>query len=454
MSAPAGANRRILVVDDNRAIHEDFRKILCPAAASASLDAMEAALFGGEGKGAPASEPSATFEVDSAYQGLEGIERVRAAMREGRPYAVAFVDIRMPPGLDGVETTVRLWQEEPDLQVVLCSAYADYSWDEMVRRLGSSQRLLILRKPFDTIEVRQMAHALAEKWDLLRRSHQQMEALSHAVRERTRELEDTNARLRHEMEDRARLETRLAQAQRLESLGRLAAGLAHEINNPLSVVIASVGLLRSECDAKLTGQQSLLDDTEEMKDVCSDAMLGAERIRRIVNDIRLFSHLDGQPRSRVDVHEALEHALGGVGGVNKAVKVVRDFHEVPAVWASLSGLEQVFLGLLLNAVQAVQDKSEPSVRVVTQAGEDGWVRVEVQDNGRGIAAEHLHRIFDPFFTTKPAGSGTGLGLSICYGIITGLGGDISVESQVGVGSTFRVLLPRAPEESTTAYSSI
>ena len=452
MSAPAAANRRILVVDDNRAIHEDFRKILCPAVASASLDAMEAALFGAEDKGGPASEPSAAFEVDSAYQGLEGIERVREAVREGRPYAVAFVDIRMPPGLDGVETTVRLWQEEPDLQVVLCSAYADYSWDEMVRRLGSSQRLLILRKPFDTIEVRQMAHALAEKWDLLRRSHQQMEALSHAVRERTRELEDTNARLRHEMEDRARLETRLAQAQRLESLGRLAAGLAHEINNPLSVVIASVGLLRSECDAKLAGQQSMLEDTEELKDVCSDAMLGAERIRRIVNDIRLFSHLDGQPRSRVDVHEALDHALSGVGGVNKEVRMVRDFHEVPAVWASLSGLEQVFLGLLLNAVQAVQGKGEPLVRVVTQAGEDGWVRVEVEDNGQGIEPEHLHRIFDPFFTTKPAGSGTGLGLSICYGIITGLGGDISVESKPGVGSTFRVLLPRAPEESTTAYS--
>jgi len=452
MSAPAGANRRILVVDDNRAIHEDFRKILCPAVASPSLDAMEAALFGEDSKGTSASEPATAFEVDSAYQGLEGIERVRAAVREGRPYAVAFVDIRMPPGLDGVETTVRLWQEEPDLQVVLCSAYADYSWDEMVRRLGSSQRLLILRKPFDTIEVRQMAHALAEKWDLLRRSHQQMEALSHAVRERTRELEDTNARLRHEMEDRARLETRLAQAQRLESLGRLAAGLAHEINNPLSVVIASVGLLRSECDAKLAGQQSMVDDTEELKDVCSDAMMGAERIRRIVNDIRLFSHLDGQPRSRVDVHEALEHALSGVGGVNKAVRVEREFHEVPAVWASLSGLEQVFLGLLLNAVQAVQETSEPRVRVVTQAGEDGWVRVEVRDNGRGIASEHLHRIFDPFFTTKPAGSGTGLGLSICYGIITGLGGDISVESQPGVGSTFRVLLPRAPEETTSAYS--
>jgi signal transduction histidine kinase len=452
MSAPAAANRRILVVDDNRAIHEDFRKILCPATASPSLDAMEAALFGAEGKGPPASEPVASFEVDSAYQGLEGIERVRAAVREGRPYAVAFVDIRMPPGLDGVETTVRLWQEEPDLQVVLCSAYADYSWDEMVRRLGSSQRLLILRKPFDTIEVRQMAHALAEKWDLLRRSHQQMEALSHAVSERTRELEDTNARLRHEMEDRARLETRLAQAQRLESLGRLAAGLAHEINNPLSVVIASVGLLRSECDSKLAGQQSLLDDTEELKDVCSDAMLGAERIRRIVNDIRLFSHLDGQPRSRVDVHEAVEHALSGVSSLSKEVRMVRDFHEVPAVWASLSGLEQVFLGLLLNAVQAVQGKQDASVRVVTQLGEDGWVRVEVHDNGRGIAPEHLHRIFDPFFTTKPAGSGTGLGLSICYGIITGLGGDISVESKPGVGSTFRVQLPRAPEESTPAYS--
>ena len=150
MSGPTAANRRILVVDDNQAIHQDFRKILCAPPASTTLDAMEAALFGG----AATAPVDPGFEVDSAFQGEEGLARVKAAVAEGRPYALAFVDIRMPPGLDGVETVSRLWEVDPDLQVVLCSAYADYSWEEMTQKLGLSQRLLILRKPFDAIEAR------------------------------------------------------------------------------------------------------------------------------------------------------------------------------------------------------------------------------------------------------------------------------------------------------------
>ena len=135
-----------------------------------------------------------------------------------------------------------MWKEDEDLQVVLCSAYSDYSWEEMTQRLGISQRLLILRKPFDNIEVRQLAHALTEKWELLRQSHRRLEDLTHEVEEWTGELAVANERLRKEMEDRAKLEVRLVQAQRLEALGRLSAGLAHEINNPLSVIMASVGL--------------------------------------------------------------------------------------------------------------------------------------------------------------------------------------------------------------------
>ncbi|MFY0582650.1 response regulator [Cystobacter fuscus] len=250
MTAPTiTPNRRILVVDDNQAIHQDFRKILCPPPATAALDAMEAALFGD----VAAAPVDAGFVVDSAYQGEEGVGLVKAALAQGKPYALAFVDIRMPPGIDGVETALRLWKEDEDLQVVLCSAYSDYSWEEMTQRLGISQRLLILRKPFDNIEVRQLAHALSEKWSLLRQSHKRMEDLKQEVQEWTRELAVANDRLRKEMEDRARLEARLVQAQRLEALGRLTAGLAHEINNPLSVIMASVGFLRSELDESTKG---------------------------------------------------------------------------------------------------------------------------------------------------------------------------------------------------------
>ncbi|HZI07993.1 MAG TPA: ATP-binding protein [Archangium sp.] len=435
MSAATAPNRRILVVDDNQAIHQDFRKILCAAPASTALDAMEAALFGG-----PSAAPLDTgFEVDSAYQGEEGVAKVKAAVAEGRPYALAFVDIRMPPGIDGVETVQRVWKEDPDLQVVLCSAYSDYSWEEMTQRLGISQRLLILRKPFDNIEVRQLAHALTEKWELLRQSHRRLEDLTHEVQEWTRELSVANERLRKEMEDRAKLELRLVQAQRLEALGRLMSGLAHEINNPLSVIMASVGFLRSELDEQIAGRHPL--DAGEMREVCSDALIGAERILRIVNDFRLFSRLDGAPQTRVDLREVLDHALSAASYNLGKVEVVRDFQDVLTVQGSDAGLEQVFLGLFNNAAYALQGRPEPRVSVIARVREDGWVVVDVKDNGTGIAPEHVGRIFDPFFTTKPPGTGTGLGLSICYNIISGLGGAIEVESKPGEGATFRVRLP-------------
>ncbi len=435
MSAQGAGNRRILVVDDNPAIHEDFRKILCPPQVSAELDAMEATLFGTAQVAVPTPQG---FEVDSAYQGGEAVEKVRAAVAAKRPYALAFVDIRMPPGLDGVETVARLWKEDADVQVVLCSAYADYSWEEMTQKLGLSQRLLILRKPFDNIEVRQLAHALTEKWELLRQSHERMEDLARAV-------EQANARLRDEMEEKARLEVRLAQSQRLEALGRLSAGLAHEINNPLSVIMASVGFLRSELDA---GASDRPPDTEELREVCSDALVGAERILRLVNDFRLFSRLDGQPQGPVDLNEVLEHTMMAASSkLGPHVRVVRDFQQLPPVWGSEQGLEQVFLGLLDNAGHALRkgQPAEPTVRITARLRDDDSVGVEVVDNGCGIAPEHLTRIFDPFFTTRSPGEGTGLGLSICHGIVTGFGGELSVESTPGQGATFRVKLPRSTE---------
>jgi two-component system, NtrC family, sensor kinase len=437
MSGRTAVNRRILVVDDNQAIHQDFRKILCAASASPRLDAMETTLFGGPT--APAADSG--FEMDSAFQGEEGVQRVQAALKEGRPYALAFVDIRMPPGIDGVETVLRLWKEDKDLQVVLCSAYSDYSWEEMTQKLGASQRLLILRKPFDNIEVRQLAHALTEKWELLRQSQRRMEDLA-------REVATTNERLRQEMEDRAKLEVRLVQAQRLEALGRLTSGLAHEINNPLSVIMASVGFLRSELDEQLRGGRAV--DPGEMREVCSDALIGAERILRIINDFRLASKLDGVPQTQVDLREVLDHSLSAASYNLSKVEVVCDLQDALPVQGSDAGLEQVFLNLLNNAAYALQGRPEPRVNVLARVREDGWVVVEVRDNGTGIAPENLGRIFDPFFTTKPPGTGTGLGLSISYNIVSGLGGAIEVESKQGEGSTFRVKLPRAPEAAASA----
>jgi anti-anti-sigma regulatory factor/DNA-binding NarL/FixJ family response regulator len=162
MSASFHRNRRILIVDDNEDIHHDFRRILEPGTNTSELDEMEASLFGV----APAAAPKPpVFELTSAYQGAEALAKVCKALEEGTPYALAFIDVRMPPGWDGIETLTRLWKEDPHLLAVICSAYSDYSWEDLSARLGQTDRMLILKKPFDPGEVRQMACALIEKWN-------------------------------------------------------------------------------------------------------------------------------------------------------------------------------------------------------------------------------------------------------------------------------------------------
>ena len=161
MRSPAfvESNNRILIVDDNLSIHDDLRKVLSgDTESSADLQDDEALLFG------TIPNPMAVFEIDSAYQGQEALERVTQAAGEGRPYALAFVDIRMPPGWDGVETVGHCHLVDPNLQAVICTAYSDYSWKDIQSRLGYTDSILILKKPFDNIEVIQLAHALTRKW--------------------------------------------------------------------------------------------------------------------------------------------------------------------------------------------------------------------------------------------------------------------------------------------------
>ena len=169
-------NHRILLVDDNTSIHADFRKILCPNnTATAAINEMEEALFDEK----PATELT-SFTLDSAYQGQEALEKVKQSLAENRPYAMAFVDVRMPPGWDGIETIAHLWEVHPELQIVVCTAYSDYSWEGMRAKVSQPENLLVLKKPFDNIEVQQLAHALTHKWLLNHQSALQMAELARA----------------------------------------------------------------------------------------------------------------------------------------------------------------------------------------------------------------------------------------------------------------------------------
>ena len=204
-------NNRILLIDDNPMIHEDFLKILCsPANSPGALDGLMEQVFGESEK----KQVQIEFEVASVFQGDEGLQKVERSLAAGRPYAVAFVDLRMPPGWDGVKTISEIWARDPALQVVICTAYSDYSWQEIIARLGSSDQLVILKKPFDSIEVLQLAHAMTQKWEMTRLAGQKMADLEKIVAERTKDLRSANEHLRSEMVRRGWVQNLLMKTER------------------------------------------------------------------------------------------------------------------------------------------------------------------------------------------------------------------------------------------------
>jgi predicted signal transduction protein with EAL and GGDEF domain len=203
-------NRRVLIVDDNRSIHDDFAKILRGGDADRSeLDALAGELFGETHQDVPQHD---AFELDSAFQGDEAIDKVRLAQARLRPYALAFIDVRMPPGLDGIQTAAKLLEQDPELGVVICSAYSDHSWEEMTSAFGKTDRVLILKKPFDTVEVRQLAHALHRRWELGRLAELRVGDLTAVIESQTRELKTANEALKKEAALREDAMRRLAES--------------------------------------------------------------------------------------------------------------------------------------------------------------------------------------------------------------------------------------------------
>jgi PAS domain S-box-containing protein len=253
-----------------------------------------------------------------------------------------------------------------------------------------------------------------------------------------------------DLSERAQAQERLARAQRLAAIGTLAAGVAHELNNPLTFVLANVELL-GETLRRLRGSPADADGWDEALHALEDTLEGAERMRVIVRDLRALSRSDAPFSGIVDVRRLLEHAANlAWNEVRPRARLTWEIGDVPPVRGSEARLAQVLVNLLVNAAQAIPegDPDAHSIRLSAARGRDGKVAITVTDTGAGIAPEHLPRIFDPFFTTKPAGVGTGLGLWVCHNIVTAFGGALDVSSEPGRGTTFRVVLPvAAPGEA-------
>ncbi|MDY7225938.1 ATP-binding protein [Hyalangium rubrum] len=329
----------------------------------------------------------------------------------------------------------------------------------MVRYLGHEGPDSLVRQPVLAVvrgedhsamlrhltEAREELAARAQEMTLLRQDGQEVVAdlVTLGVTFEGRPVMLTFAR---DFTERKQMQAQLMLSDRMVSMGTQAAGIAHELNNPLSYVIANLEFVHGEMRAGPADAERVA----EWREVLGDAREGSERVRQIVRQLKAFSRVDEERREPVDLHQVLDSVAQMANNeVRHRARLVKDYGTLPYIVGNDGKLFQVFLNLVINAAHAIPEGKVDGneIRIVTREDARGWAVVEVRDSGSGIRPEHLGRIFEPFFTTKPHGVGTGLGLPICHALVRAHGGDISVESTLGKGTTFRVVLPPAEEEA-------
>ena len=440
---------RVLVIDDTVGIHKAIRRMLrgCRAGTAGAHAASQH----------EPGQPPMQFAIDSAYQGQDGVALVRQAASEGRPYTLAFVDLRMPPGWDGLETIEHLWAEVPECNVVICTGYSDHSWADIVSRLGANERLLLLKKPFEAVEVLQIVHNLAHRYELLQR-------------------------IQRETARRQQMEIELRHAQRMESVGHLAAGIAHEISTPIQFIHDSMWFLNESFDdfmqvidcyrnaherchcsnADVMSPKSLERKVDvrfmrqEVPEAVARVFDGLQRVATIVGAMKQFSHPGETTKQEVDLNQAIRDTLTIARSEYKSIaNVVTHLHNIPPVVCASQEITQVILNLVINAAHAIEELDGPRRQhgkiTVTTRHDGGFVEIVIEDNGIGISENIRSRIFDPFFTTKEVGKGTGQGLAIAWSVIVDKhAGKLSVESVEHEGTTFTVRLPVTSQRDVVA----
>ncbi|MDQ3820697.1 MAG: ATP-binding protein [Acidobacteriota bacterium] len=362
-------------------------------------------------------------------------------------FALVIADVQMP-GLSGIELLRRIVKHFPDTAVIIASGIERSQRVLDALRLGAYDYLI---KPCELGVLQLSVERALEKRALLR-----------DARRYKQELESRNAELLRRQEELARLQAQIVHSEKMASLGQLAAGVAHELNNPAGFIYGNMEMLaqcvaglerllkiydRAEPPQELSGEVAAVKreinyetTLEDIRSIVEDCRDGAERIRDVVQNLRLFSRLDEADFKKVDLHEGLDSTirlLSQYYGPNR-IPLERDYGKLPLVDCYAGQLNQVWMNLLQNAAQAAGPGGK--VRVATHL-EGRMAVVTVSDTGRGIPPEHMEKIFDPFFTTKGVGEGTGLGLSISYGIVKRHGGFINVESNPGEGTSFAVAIP-------------
>ena len=426
---------RILVVDDNPSIHQDFKTILLDEEDSTTLSTLRSQVFGDN---TSTSVIKTVYQLDFASQGKEGCEKVKQAGSEGRPYAVAFVDMRMPPGWDGLQCIEHIWEIDPNVQVVICTAYSDYSWSEITERLGRSDKLLILKKPFDSAEVAQLASALTEKWTLTQKASLKTEQLEQMVEERTQELMKTNELLKEEIAERQEVEQRQAELiKKVDNINKdlkdFASIVSHDLKAPLRGIKSLATWILDDCSDKL-GQEA----NEQLKMLLDRV----DRMYELIDGVLRYSRAGRTEENplRVDLNKFVPEIIDMLAPPQNIQITIEN--EMPIIKCEETRIMQLFQNLLGNAIKYM-DKTEGQIKIGC-VEEDGFWKFSIADNGPGFEEKHYDRIFKMFqvLSVHDKPEGTGVGLTIAKKVAEMCGGKIWVESQLGKGSTFFFTLPR------------
>ena len=406
-------NRRILLIDDSPSIHEDFRKVLLGEANVEKEEALfdaKAAFFGG---GAPAADDAAapatptkrdSFVLTSAHQGQEGFEIVKQSVASGERFAMAFVDVRMPPGWDGIETIAQLWKGDPELEIVVCTAYSDYSWNETIDKLGQSDQLLILKKPFDPVEIEQLANALTRKWNSARAEELMIDDLRKAegeARAYAASLETSNRALQSAV---------ASSEQTAELKSRFLGELSSQVSQNLSGLVE--GLSQNALPASI---ESTLDASRDLV-----------RTLNLVLDLQALENggleIMPCPSSPTEVFEA-SVARHVEAAERKGLTIACEFPMSlpPSMEIDPARFGQALDSLLDRAVRA-STSGAIRLRGLFVAGDDyqnGQLRAEVLHSGAAPTREEAANYFEPF-----AQGTDGMGLAFCRGLAHAMGGEV------------------------------
>lgn len=427
--------QRILLVDDNESIHEDIESVLSINKNNSDMELrqLEDDLFGASSVAEPKVLAETIYDIDHAYQGEEAIRMVNRAKAEGDPYSLVFMDVRLPPGMNGIETIQKIWEDHPYTEIVICTAYSDYSWDQIVRNLGHTDTLLFMKKPFDITALKQTALTLTTKWNLRQETIAHTDKLENEVQDRTQELQLL-------VEEHKRMKDKAERATATKSA--FLATMSHEIRTPMNGVMGMNSLLlETELDPK---QRKL----SEMVKKSADSLL------RVVNDILDFSKIEAGKMDIEIVPFKVEEVVSDViqnisfNAKKKALKIeyILDEELPDSLLGDPTRLKQLLLNFGSNAVKFTE-KGSVTIRVglSDKRGDQYTVKFSVEDTGLGIPEDKLGGIFDPFkqadaSTTRKFG-GTGLGLAICRQLAELMQGSVGVESELGQGSVFWFKVP-------------